>query len=155
MKTTIIITMLIVLSGCTIPRKNSTVGKGYTPAQSELLGALVGAGIGVGLGSALNTGIDEKLENYGTSTYSGKWNNKPRRNESGGRKGGYSVRSGYQNVSRYTTKNHKGNNMVGMALQTSQMGAYYGRQIGIENQTRKLQEENEKLKQQIIQLENQ
>ena len=41
-----------------------------------------------------------------------------------------------------------------MLLQTSQMKAYYNRQIGIENQARKLQEENKKLKQRIIELEN-
>jgi len=159
MKSAIITALLIILTGCVSTNErirresaNGTINN-ITPAQSELLGALIGAGIGIGLGSAINTGIDEKWENYGSSTYSGHWNNKPtggRKNgRRGGRKGGYSQRSGYQYISKFTTKNHKGNNMVGMALQLSQIGASYGRQIGIENQLRKLQEENELLRRQI------
>ena len=39
--------------------------------------------------------------------------------------------------------------MIGMALQLSQVGAYYGKQIGIENELQRLREENKKLKQQL------
>ena len=148
MKTIIIIAMMISLVSCTIPRKHSTAHNDYTPAQTELIGALIGAGIGIGLGSAINTGVDEKWENYGASTYSGRWNNKSINRDSG-RKGGYSQTYGHNNVSRFTTKNREGNNMIGMALQMSQVGASYGRQIGIENQVLRLQKENELLKQQI------
>ena len=151
---TIIITIItiFILNGCISTRANSKVNEDFTPADYELLGALVGAGIGVGLGCALDTGIDEKWQNYGSSTYSSRWNNKPigngRNRRRNGRKGGYTAKSGYNNVSRFTTKNRKGNNMIAMALQLSQAGAYFGRQIGIENELQKLREENELLKQQ-------
>ena len=140
MKTIITITtILVLLTACTLTRKGTGYRKNrdYTPADSELLGALLGAGVGVALGCALNTGIDEKWENYGTATYDGK----------GRGRNNYSARTGYHNVSRYKTKNRKGNNMIGMALQMSQVGASYGRQIGIENQVLRLQKENEQLRQ--------
>ena len=155
MKIIIIITMIAVfiLNGCVSTRARSRANQDYTPAQSELVGALIGAGIGIGLGCALNTGIDEKWQNYGSSTYSSRWTDKPighgKNKRGNGRKGGYSAKSGYNNVSRFTTKNRKGNNMIGMALQLSQIGANFGRQIGIENELQKLQEENELLKKQI------
>ena len=149
MKSIYFLIVIIFFTACTITRKGTGYRKNrdYTPAESELLGALIGAGIGIGLGSVLDTGIDEKWQNYGNATYSSRWNDKSIGKR--GRKGGYSASSGYNNVSRYTTKNHKGNNMIGMALQMSQVGAYYGRQIGIENQIRKLQQDNEQLKKQI------
>ena len=152
---TIIITIItmFILNGCISTRAHSRANEDFTPADYELLGALVGAGIGIGLGCALDTGIDEKLQNYGSYTYSDRWNNKSiggrKGGKKGGRKGGHSIKSGYNNVSRYTTKNHKGNNMIGMALQLFQVGGNYGRQIGVENELRKLKEENKLLKQQI------
>ena len=148
MKTTIIITMIVVLSGCTIPRKGSTVGQDYTPSQSGLLGGLIGAGAGAGLGFLVDSSIDQKWQNYGNYTYSGNWNNKPR-SGSGGRKGGYSVKSGYNNVSRFTTKNHTGNNVLSGIMMGFAKGQRIGYDIGIENQIRRLQKENEALKQQI------
>ena len=146
----ITIALTVLLVGCAIPRKYTTNTRPYTPAETGLLYGLVGAGIGAGLGTIMDTSIDEKWENYGASTYSGRWNNKSIKG-SNGRKGGYSQRRGYQNVSRYRTKNRKGNNIINGVLQGFTMGERIGTQIGLEAQTRRLQEENARLRQQIYQ----
>ncbi len=148
---TLIAIIAIILSGCTIPRANSTVNQPYSPSQSGLIGGLIGAGIGIGMGAMRNTSIDQKIQNYGNYSSTGRWNNKPR-SGSGGRKGGYSQSGGYNNVSRVTTKNRKGENMYNSAIQFFQAGQQIGYSIGTENQTRRLKEENEKLRQAIIQL---